>query len=311
VGPDGAVQARAPGLTSLTARLGTFGASVPVQVRIPVAQRVVFSPGWSSQTVASGRPMAFAAVPSGNGHLAYQWWVNDAPQPGTAGHFSFARQGSSRPADTVRVTVRERRPAAHRPESLERSWVLRGNRPPLLHPLADTVATVGRPFHTRLSATDPDGDRPAFFLMGGPPGMRLSALDGELDWTPALADTGRVPLRVRVTDGLDSAVDTRHLVVLAAAARPVNGAAVLRVWPNPFSRWESLQWEVAAPCADPEVRVYNAAGQLIHRLPVVAAGTPARVGMAPRSGRPTATGVYVAALWCGSPVAATRLLLLR
>ena len=130
----------------------------------------------------------------------------------------------------MRVVVRERRPAAHRPEALERRWVLRANTPPPLQALADTVARVGVPFHTRLSA---------------------AAADGDLAWTPSPADTGRVPFRVRVDDGLDSAVGTSHLLVLPAAARPVADAPILRVWPNPFSRWESLQWEVAAPCRDP------------------------------------------------------------
>lgn len=305
------IRALAPGRARVAVRLDSFVASVPVEVRVPLAERVVFSPGWTAQAVPASRPLTFAAVLTGPAHVVYQWRANGELRESSAAQMRWTRSGGRALADTVRVTVSERRAAAYRPESLVRSWVLRGNTPPILLPLADTVAYVGQPFRTRLAISDADGDRAAFFLTEGPPGMLLSALDGDLTWTPALADTGRVTLQVRLHDGLTAGEYTAHLHVGVAPGRPAAASPILQVWPNPFASWEELQWELAAPCQEPELRVYSVLGQLLARVPVSPKGKAG--GLAPALARRgvVTSGVYLTALWCDRPVAATRLLLLR
>jgi len=302
--PDGALRTQSAGTARLSVRLDTFAASVPVEARTPLATRLVFAPTWSSRSVPRERPLQFAAERDGSGHANCRWWVNGALEATGVERFTWARPAGPRRADTVRVVVEERRPASHRPESAARTWVLRDNAPPVLHPLADTTARPGQPFRARLSAADDDGDRLVYQLLRGPVGMTLSPFKGAVSWMPAASDAGRVSFCVRVLDGLGSVERTFYLRVVVAAARPA-ASALLSAYPNPFRQWRDLQWEIRPPCADPELRVYNALGQPLARLrldggasPGDPAGAQVCPALAARLEGVTGSGVYVAALFC-------------
>jgi hypothetical protein len=160
-------------------------ASPPASGRVGYEYSCTFSaadPDGDAVRFSLGRASpAGASVGASTGHLS---WMPSAAQAGLnalellasdgtdAVHVAFAVNVSSEGANALPV-------------------VALGAPPP---------ARAGQPYTYNLTATDPDGDQPAFSLLSGPANATLSTT-GSFAWTPALADTGNHSVAVKVSDG--------------------------------------------------------------------------------------------------------------
>ncbi|MFC1526606.1 lamin tail domain-containing protein, partial [Candidatus Latescibacterota bacterium] len=310
----GTVTTVAPGATEVVGRAGTLAANAVVEVRLPMAVRTSFSPGWESASLPEGRTIAFAVDVAGWPHVDYRWLVGGVPQPGARRALSLARRGPL--PDTVQVQVRERRPAADHPQTLLRQWILRGNAAPEPLPLEDTIAWVGTPYRSLAQASDADGDRVVTYVVSGPEGLSVNLRTGVISWTPQPCHLGRSPITIGFSDGFDATAMKCTLDVRPPASRVVAATVPhqLDIHPNPFSICTSLRW-FAPTSIEAELRIYNLAGQRLL--------TWMETGRAPgwrsllwsgtdEEGRRLAAGVYFAALYArGAMVSSCRLVLVR
>jgi hypothetical protein len=101
------------------------------------------------------------------------------------------------------------------------------NRPPVLATIPASTVHAGAPFTVTLSASDPDVPANAFTysLVSGPAGATVSS-QGQVTWTPPLADVGSVAdFVVRVTeDGVPSQSDDTTFQVTVVGPVEIVGA---------------------------------------------------------------------------------------
>jgi hypothetical protein len=59
----------------------------------------------------------------------------------------------------------------------------------------------GTVFQYQVKATDPDGDRLAYFLLTAPPGMTIVSTTGQIEWVVPVDFAGVAPISILVEDG--------------------------------------------------------------------------------------------------------------
>lgn len=100
-----------------------------------------------------------------------------------------------------------------------------GNRAPVLAPIGDRQARVGREHRVVLVAWDPDDDALSFRVDALPDGARFDPDDGELSWVPGAEQLGtRTATTFEVSDGRLAARETVWITVVpvdVANAGPV------------------------------------------------------------------------------------------
>lgn len=74
------------------------------------------------------------------------------------------------------------------------------NRPPDIISSPSGKLSEGKYIY-EVKAQDPDADRLAFSLEDGPPGMKIDAAIGRLEWEVPAEPAGRVQVRIAVSDG--------------------------------------------------------------------------------------------------------------
>jgi hypothetical protein len=126
------------------------------------------------------------------------------------------------------------------------------NRPPVLAPVGNWVASPGEALSIPLSASDPDGNAVAFGAAGLPAAAALTDhADGSatLAWTPLAADAGSAAMTLTVTDdGVPMASDAEQITITVGAG---NHPPVLDPIGDRSVRLGEL-WEVGLGASDPD-----------------------------------------------------------
>ena len=306
VNSQGEVTAADTGESTVTARLDTFAASARIDVRLPLAARLRFTPTWERISLPPGRQLLFAVRPIGNETLSYQWSLNGGPQATTA--LQLSHTSSSLPADTVAVAVHSQR------ETTTRQWIISVNRPPRAEPPIDSLAILGKPFSLGIRASDPDGDVLLYLPEHTPPGAHLHPASGKLTWIPP--DTGRFHFRIQISDGYHLLPWQCDLRVLPPPAKPSSPPLKFSAssHPNPFSSAVTIAFSQPAERPRPVVvQIYDIAGQLLRTLiaePLSSGSHTVRWDGTDRRGLPVAAGVYLYRVECGSQRTGGKLLFL-
>lgn len=97
-----------------------------------------------------------------------------------------------------------------------------GNSPPMFTSSPNLGARVGQPYTYDAVAIDADLQALTYSLTNAPVGMSVNSSSGKVTWTPSAAQVGSNPVALKVTDGVDSAIQTFSVVVTA----PTNTAPV-------------------------------------------------------------------------------------
>jgi len=303
---EGEVTAADTGESTITARLDTFATSARVDVRLPLAARLRFTPTWERISLPPGRQLLFAVRPTGAEVLSYRWSLNGHPQTTTASQ--LARASSSLLTDTVAVQIHSRS------ETATRQWIISANRPPRTEPPIDTLAILGQTFSLNIPASDPDGDALLYLPERTPPGADIHPVSGKLTWTPP--DTGRFHCRIRISDGYHLLLWQCYLRVLPPPAKLSSSSPHFSTssHPNPFSSTVTITFFQPAERPLPvAVRIYDIAGQQLCTL-IDAPLAPGRHTIlwagADRRGLPVAAGVYLYRVECGNHRTGGKLLFL-
>ena len=260
------------------------------------------------------------------------WFANgrsleqDGPRLAITPAFTFDRDGSS--ADTIRVRITTAAQMLGRSQTVQRTWILTANSPPVVLSPADTSATIGTPFRMRVRVLDADGDRLHYTLARGPAGMRINRASGEITWLPTAEDrVGSIDLLIHVRDARHAVTYNPTLRIEAAAAKRLDPFSLTtfeaddltaRCYPNPSSSGATaiaFFLRRVPPRAAAEIAIYDVAGQPVR--------TRLRIELSPgwsettwdgrdNDGHSVAAGVYFFALQApGEPELVGKLLRLK
>ena len=95
------------------------------------------------------------------------------------------------------------------------------NLPPTISTLPNRFASVGTAYSYLPTATDPEGTPIVYSLSRGPASMTVNPSTGQLNWTPAIGDAGKLIVTLIATDaGGAAAVQSFELDVLVANQTP-------------------------------------------------------------------------------------------
>ncbi len=95
------------------------------------------------------------------------------------------------------------------------------NLPPVINTTAPRFGSVGTAYSYSLQATDPESTALTYSIGQGPVGMTVGATSGQVNWTPAVGQTGKFFVTLIATDaGGASAIESFELDVLAANSLP-------------------------------------------------------------------------------------------
>jgi len=152
----------------------------------------------------------------------YEWRVGDRKEGGDRDRFDTKdlKRGDHL---TVRVTAddgeEESTPA------LGPNLVLGNSAPAITSQPPPGMGSDGV-YHYRVEASDPDGDRNLRFrLDGGPDGTKIDPLLGEITWKPSLAQAGKHPIEVVVTDGRGGEAKQTFEVIVREVIEKADAAA--------------------------------------------------------------------------------------
>jgi hypothetical protein len=97
--------------------------------------------------------------------------------------------------------------------------------PPAITSSAPGTATYGVAYTYQVTATDPDGGPLAYSLVTAPAGMAIGSASGLVSWTPARAQVGSQPVRIRVTDTTGLFTEQLYTITVADANYAPTAAA--------------------------------------------------------------------------------------
>jgi len=303
---QGEVTAIDTGESTVTARLDTFAVSARIDIRLPLATRLRFTPAWEQIFLPPGRQLLFAVHPTGTEALSYHWSLNGRSQVTTA--LQLSHKTSSLSADTVTVQIHSQR------ETTTRQWIISANRPPQVGPQIDTLAILGQVFSLDIRASDPDDDVLLYLPERMPAGAHLHPMSGKLTWTPSA--TGRFHCRIQISDGYHLLPWQCDLRVLPPPAKPSSPPLRLSPssHPNPFSSAVTITFRPSTERPLPAtVLIYGITGQLLRTLiatPLSSGQHTVRWDGTDRRGHPVAAGIYLYRVECGNQRTGGKLLFL-
>ncbi|HSH96152.1 MAG TPA: putative Ig domain-containing protein, partial [Roseimicrobium sp.] len=138
------------------------------------------------------------------------------------------------------------------------------NRPPLITAQPSVDAVVGKPYASRVSASDPDGDTLTYAVESAPVGFAIDASTGALSWTPEQAGTQAV--RLRIEDGKGGV--TRHSYTIRVQGVPSTNRPPVFVSTPPtrfqyFGFGDSFQYQLRAIDPDGDPVTYSVRNGLV------------------------------------------------
>ncbi|MFA5862115.1 MAG: right-handed parallel beta-helix repeat-containing protein [Candidatus Thermoplasmatota archaeon] len=181
---------------------------------------VIAHPG--HKTIAEAAPLAFLIAVSDADRDTVR--VSATSLPAGASYDDSARTFSWVPsfdqAGTYAVTFTANDGALDTSISVDIT-VVNVNRAPVLATVIDRAGREGDAIGFTLSATDPDGDSPAYSGEGLPTGASVNSVSGAFTWTPSYQQAGSYSLRFVATDGTLSDAKTATLVITNVQRAPV------------------------------------------------------------------------------------------
>jgi hypothetical protein len=253
-------------------------APTAIEVRLKLEDLVRFSPRWSRMDMPRDRQILFSVDVAPAAIIPrIAWFANgrslkrDGPRLAITPASTFDRDGGS--ADTICVRITTAAQMLGRSQTVQRSWILTGNSPPVVLSPADTSATIGTPFKMRVRVLDADGDRLYYTLARGPAGMRINRASGEITWLPTAADSvGSIDLLIHIRDARHAVTYNPTLRIEAAAAKRLDPFSLTtleaddltaRCYPNPSSGATAIAFFLrrVPQRAAAEISIYDVAGQ--------------------------------------------------
>ncbi|MCC7014813.1 MAG: hypothetical protein IT454_19780 [Planctomycetes bacterium] len=203
------------------------------------------------------------------------------------------------------------------------------NLPPQIGSCPDLVAQAGALYEFDVNARDPEGGSLTYVLDEGPSGMTLGASNGQLRWTPAIADVGPHAVAFHVTDGNGASEQRRYTLEVGGAP----SATVFRLGEDvagalPLDGLTSYVFEAVAGTRaafaiaasggtiEPRARLYGTNGAVLGEWspPVVTPGTGGQPGHWTESLAPiqlTQTGLYRVDVYAANGTAGSWVLFTR
>ena len=332
VDTDGTIAGIGVGEALVSATLGPLEFSpAAIEVRPKLEDLVLFSPRWSRMDMPRDHQILFSVdVAPASIIPRVAWFANgrslkrDGPRLAITPASTFDRDGGS--ADTICVRITTAARMFGRSQSVQRSWILTDNSPPVVLSPADTSATIGTPFKMRVRVLDAEGDRLYYTLARGPAGMRIDRASGEITWLPTAADSvGSIDLLIHIRDARHAVTYNPTLRIEAAAAKRLDPSSATfevddltaRCYPNPSSGATAIAFFLrrVPQRAAAEISIYDVAGQPVR--------TRLRIDLSPgwsettwngrdNDGQYVAAGVYFFALQApGEPELVGKLLRLK
>jgi hypothetical protein len=129
--------------------------------------------------------------------LDYKWTRNGAVLDGEVS--DGLDTNAFQKGDLITLTITPSDEKAQGKSKESRSMVIL-NRPPEIISSPSGKLSAGKYIY-EVKAQDPDADRLAFSLEDGPPGMKIDAAIGRLEWEVPAEPVGSVQVRIVVSDG--------------------------------------------------------------------------------------------------------------
>ena len=163
VRPDGTLAAIDIGTCQLSVQLDSFAVRpnvLNVEVRLPLADAVRFSPPWNEAALPLAKPQAFIIRTAHPYRHAYYWSLNGRRLPIMAPQYIHTPTG--RQTDTVHVAI------SRGPERITRAWIIH---PPAAKPPAHSFQVWPNPFnattHLRFYLSQPASVHVAIYNVQG------------------------------------------------------------------------------------------------------------------------------------------------